>query len=338
MKIEKKDNWIDVSNLRSLEDNGKKGRGIDWIDSIGSRVDFKYDNLYGYFIIIDYKREGQRVYCRLDNGRCFDMRASHLMNIKLGGVLGVRKTCIQGKNDVFTLRQDLVPYFTDVGESKRLTLGSNKMVKCKCPNCGLEKEIKVASLVSKGFGCSGCGDGVSYPNKLLISVLSSLGVLFEVEKAFDWSDNKRYDIYIPSLSCIIENHGIQHYKRSGFTDLGGRPLEQEQLNDFTKEILARGNGIKYYVSLDCRQSSLLYIKESILNSQLPSIINFAENDIDWVECDKQASSSLLVKVCDLWNQGMRSTTQIAKEIRVSTTTVRTYLKKGNECGICEYKL
>ena len=52
---------------------------------------------------------------------------------------------------------------------------------------------------------------------------------------FEWSENKRYDVYIPYLNCIVENHGEQHYNNS-FKSLNGRTLEEEQKNDKYKSM------------------------------------------------------------------------------------------------------
>jgi len=41
-------------------------------------------------------------------------------------------------------------------------------------------------------------------------VLDELLVLYETEVQFDWSDNKRYDFYLPEYNAIIEMHGKQH--------------------------------------------------------------------------------------------------------------------------------
>ena len=53
-----------------------------------------------------------------------------------------------------------------------------------------------------------------------------------------------YDFYIPELEAIIEVHGSQHYGQ-GFEKVGGRTLEEEQINDRLKEDLAKQNGIKH---------------------------------------------------------------------------------------------
>jgi hypothetical protein len=61
-------------------------------------------------------------------------------------------------------------------------------------------------------------------------------------------------------------HGGQHYK-SGF-NISNRSLNEEQKNDLIKEKLAKKNGILHYIVIDSRRSTVEYIKNSIINSEL----------------------------------------------------------------------
>ena len=70
---------------------------------------------------------------------------------------------------------------------------------------------------------------------------------YELEKTIG---NKRYDGYIPFFEIIIEMHGEQHYKQSGW----GKNIRDEQENDKYKKRLAFENGITEdkYIEIDCR--------------------------------------------------------------------------------------
>ena len=49
--------------------------------------------------------------------------------------------------------------------------------------------------------------------ELLVShILSELNIEFEIQKKFNFSNNYKYDFYIPSKNTVIEYHGIQHYE------------------------------------------------------------------------------------------------------------------------------
>lgn len=116
----------------------------------------------------------------------------------------------------------------------------------------------------------------SYPERLITSLLSSLNVDFSREQTFSWSTNiiesddkphtKRYDFYLPEFEAIIEVHGSQHYGR-GFEAIGGRTLEEEQINDRLKEDLAKQNGIKHYIVINALESTLDYIRQSVVDNQ-----------------------------------------------------------------------
>ena len=127
----------------------------------------------------------------------------------------------------------------------------------------------------------------SFPERVVESFLSALKIEFAREVVFDWSrpsnnesiGQKRYDFYIPSLSLIIEVHGIQHYE-GGFESLGGRTLEEEQANDQFKKTLALQNGIREYVEIDASTSDLIYIRKSIESSTILNRL-FDLKAVDW---------------------------------------------------------
>lgn len=215
-----------------------------------------------------------------------------------------------------------------------LTYGNFIKEEFICPDCGFRQIKAVYSVVCNGLSCSRCSDGISYPEKFFICLLNELGIYYETQKTFNWSNNKRYDFFIPSLNLIIETHGNQHYEGS-FGTTGGKSLQEEQYNDEYKKRLAVSNQINNYIVIDCRKSELEYIKNSILNSKLLEIYNL--NKINWLECHKFACNSNLVKtVCDLWNDGIKNTVEIGKIVKLEQSTVRKYLKQGNELFWCDY--
>lgn len=223
---------------------------------------------------------------------------------------------------------------------------SNKKVKLICSDCHAEKEMVVYSFVRRGLQCS-CGDSNSYPNKYIHNILTQLNVGFKPETSFDWaiignSSNKKvngkkiYDYYVPSINCIIENHGMQHYDGS-FESHGGRDLKEEQENDLLKRELALNNGIKHYVELDCRKSDREWIKNSIMNSELPDLLGFKEENIDWLACHEFGLKNLARITCELWESKRFSTTsELCDFLNIGKHAVLTYLKTGNKLGWCNY--
>lgn len=226
-------------------------------------------------------------------------------------------------NDLWTLRPDLRKYFVYEEEAKKVTICSNKKIKVKCPICGEEKYMNIGHLTERGFSCPKCSDGISYSEKFLYNLLKNVNVVFKKEKTFDWSQNKRYDFYIPKLSCIIEVHGLQHYFYTGFS----RSLEEEQENDKLKEQLAKENGIKHYIILDCRKSEMEWVKNSILNSQLNELFDLS--NINWKEIDYNSNSSLFIKFYILFKEKI-PLNKIIEQLEIHETTAYKYLRKINK--------
>ena len=165
--------------------------------------------------------------------------------------------------------------------SKKIDLNT-QAIECICPLCKERKTYKsTRDFYKYGFVCQNCSSKISYPNRFIYKFLTQLGIEFETEKMFDWLGKKRYDFFIPSLSCVIEAHGQQHYTNSLWST-----VEEQHKNDMLKENLALSNGITNYIQLDCRKSSMKYIKQSILNNEKMGEL-FDLTKIDWNKIDKE---------------------------------------------------
>lgn len=241
-----------------------------------------------------------------------------------------RKTLL-GVNTIW----DTAPWMIDLGvdkeEAKKYTKASSKKIKCVCPHCGEVKYKAINNIYShKSISCS-CGDGVSYPEKLTYSLLKQINIPFVTQYKIN---NKYFDFYVPSLNCIVESHGEQHYKQAN--GVFSRPLLQEQENDKFKKELALNNGIECYVELDCSKSELEYIKNSILNSKLNGLFDLS--NIDWLKCEEYALGNLIKEVCDYWNnkQESETTTDVGIIYNMCGVSISNYLKKGTKLGWCNY--
>lgn len=268
--------------------------------------------------------------CLIDNYE-FELPESR---IKFGigcPICGNRKL-IPGVRTLYDTHPEVLKYMVYPEQAKQLTPYSNTKVLCRCPFCGALKEIAVNNLVQYGFTCSVCSDHISYPNKFVREMLRQLNVAFIPEKSFSWSDSRLYDQYIEDFSMIIENHGLQHYEDSLFSK-----LESQEKNDEYKYNLAINNGIKHYIVIDCRESYLDWIKNSIMNSELPNLLGFSEEDVDWEKCDNIASThSEIIKVCEAYktNCNLR---ELAKIFKHNPHTISSYLEIGAKCGYCDFK-
>lgn len=240
---------------------------------------------------------------------------------------------VPGLNDFNTKFPSLVKYLVNPNDGKKVTAGSDKKLKCKCPICGTEKMASPYAISHGKFSCNQCSDGFSYASKALTALLRQVGITFESEYNPTWAGDKRYDHYLPTLNTIIEEHGIQHYE-----DTSRSTKDSQVANDLKKELMARKNGISEYIQLDCRVSDVMYIRKSIRQTNLLSILGVSDGEIDWDEIDYWASSvSYMRKACDLWNSRKYETTSgVAKEIGLCSKTISKYLIRGNKLGMTIY--
>lgn len=239
---------------------------------------------------------------------------------------------LKGINDIATTHPHLVKYFIDKEEVCRYSVGSNQKIKLNCPDCRTVKEMSLNTLSKHAFACPICSDGISFPEKFVANLLKHLRIEFKKEYTLD--NKTRYDFYLPEYNCIIEVHGIQHYEQT--RRRGARTLAEEQANDGYKYELAVGNGIKHYIVIDARESSLEWMKAKVLNSSLSSLLDFDEGDIDWNSVATSCEKSLVKEVCDYFNEHGGSTYSISDAFDVSPATVNKYLKRGTELGWCKY--
>lgn len=239
-------------------------------------------------------------------------------------------------NSILVTHPHLIKFLVNKDDGLKYSVGSTKKIVLKCIDCGFEKEKSIYDWVKKGFGCPRCSDGVSYPEKFLFGFVEQLNLLFQTQLSkttFKWCKNYKYDFYIPNLNCIIETHGLQHYKEK---DNNWDSLKKIQQNDKNKEQLAKENGIKYYIILDCRESNINWIKDSIIQSELSNLLNFKEEDINWLKCHEYACSNRVKTVCDLWKLEIKNTLEISNQLKINRSTIIKYLKQGNKLGWCDY--
>lgn len=241
---------------------------------------------------------------------------------------------VNNTNCMWATHPEIAKLLTDQKKGFEVTVNTNQKMEFTCPDCGNTDKKYPRNILKVGLGCSKCSDGISYPEKFMINVLTQLDVNFVTQKTFGWSNNKRYDFYIPSLNCIIETNGEQHYSEGTFNHLGGKTLIQEQDNDRLKERFAKENGIKTYIVIDCRESKLEFIKDNIINSELFSLLNLSK--IDWLKCHEYACNTLVKVVCDVWSNSQMTTVGIGEVLGFERSTIYRYLIQGRELGWCDY--
>nr|WP_283175744.1 zinc-ribbon domain-containing protein [Lysinibacillus sp. Bpr_S20] len=244
---------------------------------------------------------------------------------------------LKGFNDIWTTNPELGFLLLSPENGYKYTEGSSEKVDWRCSDCGeIIKNKDIYSIKRYGLSCPKCSDGIKYPEKFMMNLLKQLRINFEYDTTLSWSNSKRYDFYLDNLSCIIETHGGQHYEKGGFEAVGGRTLQEEQENDRYKKSLALKNDVIHYIVIDCRNSELDWIKNSILNSKMNELFNLSK--IDWEDIHSKSLGSFVKIACDLWNSGMRNVIEIGERMKLSRTTIRKYLKQGAELNWCDYNV
>ncbi|NRU52509.1 hypothetical protein [Clostridium beijerinckii] len=247
---------------------------------------------------------------------------------------------VKGINDIATTHPHLIKYFVEVEDSHTHTYSSKDKILIKCIDCGFEKETTVCNLYSYGVSCDRCGDGISYPEKIINNLFSQLNLIFIAQYSktnVKWCKNYKYDFYFRynNEDYIIEAHGLQHYKKQTNLKL---TLEQNIKNDKNKYELAIQNGIKEnnYIIIDCRKSDLIYIKNNILNSRLNNIFDL--NSVDWIKVGQNSEKNLVKEICYYWklHNETLTTKDLSKTFKLNDGTIRNYLKKGTKLGWCYY--
>ena len=317
--------------------NKMRNRFIKTHNEFVKELDEKY---HGQFTVLSkYSGTREKILIRHNCDKCnnyiFEILSESIL--KRGGcpVCSGRKL-VKGINDIATTHPRLVKYFANKEDAYKYSHGSNKKIKVKCPDCGATKEMVVADLCQRGFSCAKCSDGISYSEQFIMNLLDQLGIEHQTQYSPNWIKPKRYDFYIADLNMIIETHGLQHYSNvNNFSTCGGRSLEDEQANDKYKREIALANGVKHYIELDCRESNMEWIKNSILNSELSKLLNLS--NVNWKSCAKFAISNLAKKVCALYNK-IRDIKKVSDLMQINRNTILKYVRMGTELNWCNYDI
>ena len=334
-----------------------KGVGCSFCNSLGYKKEYKYNigDLFEYkngdkveilnkFYINKIDAENKKIkkqhFGKVYKTKC--LKCGYIsydnemyLERKFGCPVCNNKKVVKGINDVATTHKEYLKYFLNKEDAYTITYSSNKKIQFICPLCKTIKTSTMNKISNRGFSCSNpnCNfnNGYSYPNRFMYSFLKQLKVNFESEKIFNWSKNKKYDFYIPSLSCIIEAMGKQHYEDWTFSR-----AEEQQKNDKLKEQLAKENGIKHYIVLDCRKSETEWIKNSILNSELNELFDLS--NINWQECELNSRKSLILEIYKKYNEeNFENLKEFSKNFPYPYEKIISIISEGDKNGIINNK-
>lgn len=240
---------------------------------------------------------------------------------------------VRGINDLASLRPDLVKYFVDAEDSHCYSIGSSGKVWLQCPYCGFKTLMRIDAFVKYGHPvCKKCSDGISYPNKFAHEMFQQLKkqyCYYESEYSPNWAGMMKYDNYIitqDQIRIIVEMDGGFHYKNDDKFLIK---------TDAIKDKLAKEHDIEL-IRIDCNYNKITdrynYIKNNIIE-KLSGIFDLSVVDFD--KCDKAGASNMLLNVVDYYNQHKNMTSlDIGKYFNIGETTVLSYLRIGEELGLC----
>lgn len=114
--------------------------------------------------------------------------------------------------------------------------GCYQHIRTQCNICGHIWSPKICDLKNCNSGCPKCK--LSKGEKKIASQLDALGVAYEREKKFNWSEDRRYDFYLPDYEVLIEYDGKQHF----VSTLYSPDLDEQKAIDERKTTLALVHG------------------------------------------------------------------------------------------------
>lgn len=247
---------------------------------------------------------------------------------------------LKGYNDLWTTNPEMAKMLKDPNVGYEISRGSHREVEWICPECGLLKISSPKQISMYGIACDRCSNGISYPNRFIVSLLEQLNIeSLHPEWSPEWVGKCRYDAYFiyNSQGYIVEmDGGIGH----GGIDITTQEQDTKGLErDIFKDQQAEKQGI-VLIRIDCRyerkniHNRFEYIKESILNSQLSTIIDLS--DVNWEKCNKDATKSLHMIAARKYDEGM-GIREISEMLHVHYGTVYSWLKRMANEGLCSYK-
>lgn len=288
-------------------------------------------------LIGDYKNSATKTLFKCTKYGCgyeWKTRPNNILNGS-GCPLCAGKVLVPNVNSVAVIRPDLIKYFKNPDDAYLVMPGSHKKVDIVCPDCGAHRVMTMYNLSFEGFNCKECSAYISYPNRLIRSVMKQLKSkidYIEYEWSDDWTQRKRYDVYLEkdNKKYIIEMQGSQHFIK-GWNDK--RSIEEIQSIDEKKINMAIEHNI-IPVVIDSQKSDFNFIFNNIKQSILGDIFNF--DTIDTNQCQNDITSNIIKQVCEKYQNECIMIKDLSEEFQVSKTTITKYLKIGSEIGWCQY--
>lgn len=267
---------------------------------------------------------------------------SHIKEGK-GCTCCANQVAVLGINTIWDTDRWLVNLGVSEKDAKRYTPQSHKKITVKCPYCGSKKQNIISSIYRyKSISCT-CGDGFSYPEKLMYNILKQLNIELKTQYSPKYLKpknkkgfRKRSDFYLPGYNLIVETDGKLGHRGGIVHSKSDYSIEECIEIDKWKEEQHKLHGVET-IRINCFESDMEYIKNNILTSKLSNYFDFSE--VDWNKCDEYAwKSNLKYEICNYWKnkKDVETVKSLSIKFELSASTISEYLKKGTKHGWCEY--
>lgn len=324
---------LDTSTLIKYTSGNNKGH-FNWKENIGKELPFQYDNLTGIIKIIDYKSVNRNnlVTIKYQNN-IITTSTSNLLQLKIPSFLNKNKNTRQYLYKIGDIidkdfQESKVIEQTRISVKATKNYETTRGYKLKCLCCGYNYQTREDRISS----CPVCGIRSSWTERFIFSIFIQAKIEFEVQKEFQWLQNRWYDVYLPKYNAIVEINGIQHYEPIKNPNREQKTAEQQYIECIESDKLKRNtaikNGLTYYV-IDARDQNNLY-------NMAKSVLTFIDfSNISAFECGKFATNNVVKKYCNLWNKGY-SVDEISQKLNCSVGIVQRRLREGNQYNLCNY--
>lgn len=248
-------------------------------------------------------------------------------------------------NSIFKTDKWMIDLGLDEEFAKRNTKSCARTSIAICPICGKKRKVKISDMYRlKTISCN-CGDGFTYPEKFINSILTQLNIDFQTEYSPQYlvryengkKSRKYSDFYLPKYNLVIEADGRIGHKGGVVHSKTKRTLQELVDVDKWKTEQHKLHGVET-IRINCFESDMKYIKENILNSKLNELFDLSI--VDWNKCEEYALGNLAKMLWEYWNDNCNNLTinEVAKQFRINKDTVKKYLKKGNNIGKCVFDI
>jgi hypothetical protein len=182
------------------------------------------------------------------------MKDGHIWKTTVNNVLRSRHLCSVCSNKKRRTTEEIQDILNERYDNKIIIESPYKNMKTKsefrCMACNHVWETTPYPLLNTLKGCPICNCSIG--EQLIKRILDEFKIPFEYQKVFLINSRKIIvDFFIPSINCIIEFNGEQHYKPVRFNGIdiseAEKNLEKQKLRDKTLKRYCKDTGIKLLI-------------------------------------------------------------------------------------------